>query len=188
MTGRQLWKSNGLALLVASGLFAIFPRTVVSIIFSLSTSTPGLAGYGLRYLCVSRLARRCGKAAKIGPGTTFVGLDRTTFGDKVSINKNCYIDGRGGLEIGSNVSIAHHTTILTFEHSWEDSRSPIKYCKLKFSPVRISSNVWVGCGVRVLAGAIVSSRSVIAANAVILRGWRPPGLYGGVPGKRLKSL
>ncbi|MNR09087.1 putative acetyltransferase [compost metagenome] len=115
-------------------------------------------------------------------------VENLEVGDNVSIHAGCYIDAAGGVEIGNNVSIAHQSSIVAFEHTWGEQNLPIKYNKTVSSGVLISSDVWIGCGVRVLDGSRIDERVVVAAGAVVKGRLASRGVYGGVPVRRLKSI
>lgn len=94
----------------------------------------------------------------------------------------------GGIEIGNDVSIAHQTSILSANHTWEDESIPIKYNAVAFQPVHIENDVWIGCGCRILCGVKIHSRSVVAAGAVVCKDVESHTAVGGVPARVLKLL
>jgi len=106
----------------------------------------------------------------------------------VSVHDNCYFDAYGGLIIGNNVSVAHNSSVLTFDHTWGSSNVPIKYNVVKSGPVSIHDDVWIGCGARILSGVTVKSRSVVAAGAVVTGNFESNVVIGGVPAKVLKRI
>lgn len=87
-------------------------------------------------------------------------------GFNLSIHEFSYLDAAGGIEIGDNVSIAHNCSLVSFEHTWTDLETLIKYNPTKLYPIKIGNDVWLGCGVRVLAGTVIEDR-VIVAGAVV---------------------
>lgn len=149
---------------------------------------PGPVGAGLRYVLAARLARQVGTVVLFGPQVEVAGWDQLMIGSNVSIHRGCYVDATGGLSIGDDVSIAHACSILTSEHTWDDPTRPIRDNPLRLAPVRIESDVWLGCGVRLLAGVTVHSRSVLAAGAVVTRDVPPRTVVGGVPARPLRTI
>ena len=115
-------------------------------------------------------------------------MEKLTVGSNVSIHDNCYIDAGGVINIGSEVSIAHNSTLLSGTHTFEDYSLPIKYNPITISGLTIKDDVWVGCGVRVLGGITIASRVVIAAGAVVNKSLDAKTLYGGIPAKKIKSI
>ena len=111
-----------------------------------------------------------------------------TIGSNFSLHEFSYIDAIGGIEIGDNVSIAHNCSLVSFEHTWNDRETPIKYNSTINHPIFIGDDVWIGCGVRVLSGAVIENRVVVAAGAVVKGTLEAGYLYGGIPARKLKKL
>jgi acetyltransferase-like isoleucine patch superfamily enzyme len=186
--GRTIFKRFAVFINAILAIARLLPKRFYASTWFLVDGLPGKPGMFLRYIYVARLAKRCGTNVMVGKHVTVLGWSGLSFGDNVTVHVGCYLDATGDLTIGDNVSIAHATSILSFEHSWDDRSTPIKYNPLRFEPVEIESDVWVGCGVRILAGACIQSRSVIAAGAVVRRGVYPSGVYVGVPAKLAKAF
>lgn len=186
MNGRLIFSKIKPLLKVVNGINLILPEILFRCTWWLVCGMPGKLGFGLRYLYFKRLCKHCGDVPQIGPNVTILGWKRLWIGDRVSIHSNCYIDARGSITIQSDTSIAHQTSVLSFEHTYSDPTTPIKYNPLKFQSVSIGCDVWIGCGVRILAGSDICDRTIIAAGAVVPRGSYHSGIYAGVPAK-LKS-
>lgn len=121
-------------------------------------------------------------------GVHISGYRNLRLGDHVSINPNCFLSCEGGLEIGDYVSIAHGVSILTTEHSYEDSSVPIKYQPILPGAVRIGNNVWLGAKVTILAGVTIADGTVIAAGAVVTKDVLEENtIVGGVPARFIKG-
>lgn len=187
-TGRAIFTKLAPVLYAMSNLLRLLPAGLVSNLWWTVSWLPGKFGIGVRYVFAKRLCKSCGPNVLIGPGVFVDHWHKLSFGKNVTLHRNCYVDARGGIEIGDDVSIAHATSLLAFDHSWSDQSLPIKYNELVCHPILIESDVWLGCGVRVLAGATIRSRSVIAANAVVTRGTIGGGIYGGVPAKLIRAF
>ena len=114
-------------------------------------------------------------------------MKNTIIGDNVSIHDMCYIDGYGGLEIGDNVSIAHSSTLITTNHTWNDTTIPIKYNEVSKGKIVIKDDVWIGCGVRVLSNVTIKQRSVVAAGSIVVKDLESGWLGAGVPMKKIKN-
>ncbi|PSX18834.1 acyltransferase [Photobacterium kishitanii] len=115
-------------------------------------------------------------------------MDGISVGNNISIHANCYLDGAGGIDIGDNVSIAHNSSILSFEHTANLLDLPIKYNPVIYNHTCICSDVWVGCGVRIIGGSYIHSRVIVAAGSVVRGILDEKSLYAGVPAKRVKSI
>ena len=111
-----------------------------------------------------------------------------SIGSNFSLHEFSYIDAAGHIEIGDNVSIAHNCSIISFEHTWDEPKTPIKYNPTKIGKVVIGKDVWIGCGVRILSNSSIEDRVVVAAGSVVKGNLESGYLYGGIPAKRLKKL
>jgi len=188
MTGRDLYRLLSPAFTAVRLLLTPLPSGLSRVLYELTMWIPGLPGIAIRVPLVQRLCGSCGTNPTLHHHVIVKDWARLRLGDNVQIHPFCYLDASGELSIGNDVSVAHASSMLSFEHSWDDVSLPIKYNPLRMTPVALEDDVWVGCGVRILAGARISSRSIIAAGAVVPRGDWPSGLHAGVPARTLRSL
>lgn len=112
-------------------------------------------------------------------------------GKYVSINENVFLQAKGGISIGDNVTLSYGTTILT------EGLSIIEYsnnCKKKYrdhecKSVEIGNGTWIGANVIILPGAKIPNGCVIAAGAVVSGTLKKDNcLYAGVPSRLIKEL
>jgi maltose O-acetyltransferase len=113
-----------------------------------------------------------------GPRRTRAGGSR--IGARTWINRDCCLDLRGGLQIGSDVSISPDVTILTATHGIDDPSFAVID-----RPVSIEDHVWIGSRATVLPGVTVGRGAVIAAGAVVARDVAPLTIVGGVPARQI---
>lgn len=109
------------------------------------------------------------------------------FGDDCSINPYCLIYGHGGLEVGNNVRIAAHTTIIPANHKYEFEGGKMTHTDLNRMGIKIGDNVWIGSGVRILDGVEISKDTIVGAGAVVSRSIEVSGVYAGVPAKLIRK-
>lgn len=188
MRGRDKFAAAKPLIRVASIIFSVVPRFFLVATWPLLDLFPGSLGLGLRYIYAKRLALHVGDCIFIGRGVEIHSWEKLSMGNNVSIHSNCYIDASGGINIGHDISIAHQCSLVSFNHTWENATIPIRENPTVGSPINIEDDVWIGCGVRVLAGVFVRRRAVVAAGAVVVADVEAGGLYGGVPAKRLRDL
>lgn len=188
MTGRESFNRFNKIINVLVVLFSLFGRRGNHFLLKLFRNTNGKLGLLLRYIFVKNTAKSVGNNVSIQPGVFVFNLKNMELGNNVSIHPMCYIDAAGGIKIGSNVSIAHATTLISTNHTWDNVDLPIKYNPETFAEITIEDDVWIGCGVRILAGVTISSRSVVAAGAVVNKSFENNALIGGVPAKLLKTI
>jgi acetyltransferase-like isoleucine patch superfamily enzyme len=164
------------------------PRPLLQWMLVLSDWLPDLPGVAMRYVLLRRLAKRCGDNVLIGRSVELRYPERLVIGSNVSIHKQCYIDAYGGLIIEDEVSIAHQSSLVSFQHTWNDPSLPIRDNPVLGSAIRIGRDVWIGCGVRILAGVEIGARAVVAAGAVVTKPVAAGMLAAGVPARPVKSI
>ena len=103
-----------------------------------------------------------------------------SIGKHTIINRQCCLDGRGGLKIGDNVSISPGVWLLTDEHDMNDP-----WFAESFGPIEIDDYVWIGSRALVLPGVKIGKGAVVAAGAVVTRDVPPYFVVGGVPARQL---
>lgn len=177
--------------IITAVIFKPLPYALRCFLFELFSGFPGKLGCFIRYVLLGCIVNKLGKNVYVGRWVTVKGANKLTVGDNVSFHDNVYIDAQGELTVGDNVSIAHASSLVSFDHTWQDNKLPIKYNPLVQSAIKIDNDVWVGCGVRVLSGVSIPSRMVIAAGSVVTSKSivdDKPSLYAGVPARKVKKL
>ena len=106
--------------------------------------------------------------------------NRVVIGNYTHINRGCMLDARGGIEIGSNVSLSYDCRLITGSHS---VRSP--HFSASYLPIRIGDYAWLGVGATVLQGVTVGEGAVVCAGAVVTRDVEPYAIVGGVPARKI---
>lgn len=126
--------------------------------------------------------------ARIGSGVSiYHGLHVRTarklvVGDDVFIGENVVLAARGGLTIGSHVSINTDVQIWTAQHDW---RSPD--FALVLAPVTIGDRAWISTRSIILPGVNIGEGAVVAAGAVVTKDVAPWTLVGGNPAKKIRD-
>jgi len=188
MNGRDSFSKHRFVIITISKLFKYLPKFVNFSILSLISPRDGKVFSLLRYIILKNQCSSLGDNVYIGSNVKLINVEKLKVGSNVSIHTGCYIDALGEIEIENNVSIAHSTSILSFDHTWSNPDLPIKYNELSLGKVVVESDVWIGCGVRILAGIIISQRSIIAAGSVVTKDVPSGVLVGGIPAKVIKRL
>lgn len=187
-TGRDRFKRNKIYINVLVQIFKLLPRPILIFIWNSTANHSQLFFVGIRYVILRVLIKSCGNNVKIGTNVQILGWENLSVGSNVSINSNCYIDAHGEIEIGSNVSIAHNSTLVSTNHDWKNRDLPIKYNTINHGKVKISDDIWIGAGSRILAGVCIQSRSIIAAGAVVNKNVQANIIVGGVPARKIKDI
>lgn len=186
MNGRIFFKKYSRQINVIYKIYANIPYFLRIIIYKLLGV--GKLGFILRYFNLKLNSISIGENIYFAKQCVFKNSKYFSCGVNLSIHEFCYIDAAGGIEIGDNVSIAHNCSLVSFEHTWADLETPIKYNPTKLNSIKIGNDVWLGCGVRVLAGTVIEDRVIVAAGAVVKGTLESGYLYGGIPAKKLKKL
>jgi acetyltransferase-like isoleucine patch superfamily enzyme len=101
-------------------------------------------------------------------------------GKHTVISRQCCLDGRGGLRIGDNVSVAPGVWLLTDEHDMNDPSFGES-----FGPIEVDDYVWLGSRALILPGVKIGKGAVVAAGAVVTKDVQPYQVVGGVPARPL---
>lgn len=108
-------------------------------------------------------------------------------GDHSSLNPFSIAYGHGGLEIGSGVRIAAHTTIVPANHVAGDDDQPLYQKGVTAKGIVISDNVWIASGVRILDGVEIGPRAIVGAGSVVNRNVGAGVTVVGVPARPVRK-
>jgi maltose O-acetyltransferase len=136
---------------------------------------------------------RPGDARKVGEGCFYLDLiiwlngDRIELGDRVSFNYGCYVNGFGGLAIGSDTIFGPYTMIHTGNHRMDDPSRPIHEQGWEAEPVEIGGGCWIGMGVCILPGVRIGDGCVIGAGSVVSKDLDGHSVVVGNPARVIRS-
>jgi len=167
-------------------LFSMFPLSIRKVLLGMLRGIGGRIGMLLRYILLKSITKRCGDNVSVHQYVFLLNPENLELGSNISIHPFCYIDAVGGIVIGDDVSIAHASTVMSSEHNYTRMDQPIKDQGVRLAKTNFSSDVWVGAGVRVLAGASIGQGVVLAAGSVVKGIIDSNNIYGGVPARLLK--
>lgn len=136
----------------------------------------------IRRLYLSIFVKELGKNNYIGRNIDVRFPMYISIGDNNIINKNCVIDGRGGLEIGNNVDIAQDTFIWTAQHDYDDDHH-----KFITDKVYVEDYVWIAARSTVLPGVRIGRGAVVAAGSIVTKDVAPLAVVAGVPAKKISE-
>jgi len=115
----------------------------------------------------------------IGIRTSFMSPWNIRLSDRVIINPDCHLDGRGGeLLIGENVDIGPWTHIWTLQHNPNDPEHGTKG-----DPVEIEDHVWIASRVTILPGVTIGRGAVVACGSVVTKDVPEKAIVAGIPAK-----
>lgn len=148
----------------------MLPRFLFTITCPLLEPFPWKMGIFLRYLWIKRLAKTCGENVRLETGVRVTRWDQIELGSNVAIFETYYLDGKGGIKFGDNVSIAHQSSLISFDFDINDPGTLLKYSPQRLKPITIGNDVLIFSGVRVFASSNIADRTLIATNAVVRDG------------------
>ncbi len=138
--------------------------------------------YSIRHFYYRKILRiKLGRYSSIHMGV-FINKNNIVIGENCAINRKCYLDGRGGIYIGDNVSISPEVQLITADHDIDS-----EYFEYNERPIYINDYVWIGTRAIILPGVTIGKGSVIAAGSVVTKDVPPYCVYGGVPAKYIKK-
>lgn len=141
----------------------------------------------LRVKIVNQLLKKKVKNLFVRANVSIFDFNGLILGNDVSLNHGCFLSCYGGLSIGNYVAIGHNTSIITTEHGFSNTDTPIKYQPVVKKPVEIGNNVWIGANVTILGGVKIADGTIIAAGAVVKKNVIEENtIIGGVPAKYIK--
>lgn len=127
VSGRALFRIWTPIFYIIDIFLKIFPFGFIVFIWNWCDSLPGYCGLGIRYCLAKRLAQTVGSNVSIGRDVEIRGWKKLKIGSNVSIQRGCYLDAEGGIDIGNDVSIAHQSSLITVDHTWNDGLMPIRW-------------------------------------------------------------
>lgn len=137
----------------------------------------------LRKILYRLLGMKIGRGSRILMKTIVVSPWKISIGDHTYINENCFLDGRGGIHIGSNVTVAVYSKLLTGYHDIDDD---LFSYETKSISLEDNSVLFAGC--TCLPGVTVEKGAVFAAGSVIVKGkYDSRQVYGGNPAKYIRA-
>jgi acetyltransferase-like isoleucine patch superfamily enzyme len=126
------------------------------------------------------LYRVCGfdiaRSATIQGGVRFFHVGRLRVGEGTLVNRGVYMDNRGGIVIGNQVSISHDARIYTMGHDVQDPTFATKA-----SPVQIDDYAVVFASAMIMPGVHLGEGCVVMAGSVVTKSVPAYRMVGGNP-------
>lgn len=125
---------------------------------------------------------RVREQAKILPAGGYV-----TVGANSLVNMFTILYGQGGLDIGEDVLIGPHTTIVPANHRFERRDVPVRTQGLEQEGIVIGDDVWIGSNCVVLDGVTVGEGAVVAAGSVVTESVQEYAVVAGAPAEQIDT-
>lgn len=108
--------------------------------------------------------------------------DKVSIGERVFINANCLMMGRGGITIEDDVQIAANVQLISNNHD------PYERMVLLCKPVTVKRGAWIGAGATILPGVTVGKHAIVGASAVVTHDVPDCAVVAGNPARVIKIL
>lgn len=137
---------------------------------------------------LKKYGAKIGKHVDIETGLTLHNcsdFSKLSIGDHSHIGKNCFIDLRDQVEIGSHVTISMQCALITHQDMGCSSLDKT-YGKTQ-GPVCIKDHSYLGVNSCILQDVIVGVGSIVAAGSVVTNQVEAHCIVGGTPAKFIKK-
>jgi carbonic anhydrase/acetyltransferase-like protein (isoleucine patch superfamily) len=101
------------------------------------------------------------------------------------VNRYTIFDAHHHMEIGNNVMIGPHCYFTDADHTY-DPGSSVKSQPMKYGPLIVEDEVWIGANATLLPGIRIGRGAIIAAGAVVKRDVPAMAIVAGVPAKIIR--
>ena len=92
--------------------------------------------------------------------------ENLSIGYNTSLSGDCFINAKGGVEIGSYCHIAKGLTLYSHNHNYK-SEDWIPYKGSILKPVKIGDCVWIGANVSIAPGTIIEDGVIVSMGSVV---------------------
>jgi maltose O-acetyltransferase len=105
-------------------------------------------------------------------------------GRSVSVSMGCFFEGDGDISLGDDCVLGPRVSLITSAHL----RGTDGYVERNptYLPVTVGRASWLGAGCMVMPGVTIGDDVTVAAGAVVTRNCIEPGVYAGVPARRIR--
>lgn len=148
--------------------------------FFLNSIMPCIPSWRIRSLFYKLLSIHVGNGSVIDKRNYFLSPKLFSIAKYSHINRDCIIDARGGIVIGSSVSISCKVNIITGSH---DVNS--KDFHGIYAPIKIDDYAWLGIGCTILQGVTIGEGAVVCAGAVVTKDVSPYEIVAGIPARKI---
>lgn len=106
-------------------------------------------------------------------------------GKRVFVNTRVIFEDIAPIVIGDDCQIGMEVLFVTSHHEVTDGRiSKVPEPR----SITVGDRCWIGARAMILPGVTISSDCVVAAGAVVTRDLDAPGIYAGIPARKIRDL
>lgn len=134
---------------------------------------------------------RCtvGRFAYIAPSNPLLGEpgEGLRVGDRSNIGPYSYIGCSGFIEIGSNVMMGPRVNLMSENHNFTNTETPMAQQGVTREFIKIEDDVWIGVNSTILAGVTIGRGAIIAAGSVVTKDVAPFTVVAGAPARVIRE-
>jgi maltose O-acetyltransferase len=124
-----------------------------------------------------------GKNFQIASGVIINWSSNVVLGNDVFIGNNCWIQGRGGIQIDDEVLIGPFSVIATNNHTKKGKS--FRFGEGVIKPIYIGFGSWLGAHCIITSGVKIGNGVMVAAGSVVTTNIPDYKNVGGVPAKTI---
>lgn len=121
---------------------------------------------------------KIGRRSRICQGVECRGMRMICIGERTMIGTKSVLDGRGKLQIGSNVNISSEVMVWTMKHDHGDVTF-----KSTGAPVIIEDRVWLGPRAMIMPGVTIGEAAIVCGGAIVTRSIESGQIVAGIPAR-----
>ena len=110
------------------------------------------------------------------------------FIENAFIGRNCVITSKAGIHISEGTMIAEMVVIRDQDHNLNVSEKMGTRHGFTSAPIIIEKNAWIAAKATILKGVTIGHGAVLAASSVVNRSVPAGELWGGIPGKVIRTI
>lgn len=128
----------------------------------------------------------CGKNLRVGRNVTFYNSKNIHLGSNIYIAIDNWFNASSKIIIEDEVIFGPKSVIVSSNHT--KLKGSFRYGISQSKQIKIGKGTWVSANCTITAGSHIESGCLIASNTVVSNIVPKNSLYGGVPGKVIKSI
>lgn len=137
------------------------------------------------YVCRGLFAQ-CGQNVNVHQGAVFGTGRNLRVGNESNLGVNARINGRGGVSLGEHVLMGPDIIIYSGTHTFSDISVPIQKQEMRYAPVIVGNDVWLGARVIIMPGVTIGDGCIVGANSVVTKDLPPYSICAGTPARVIK--
>jgi maltose O-acetyltransferase len=147
-----------------------------------------VVGNRMRGFVLKPFFKKCGVNLQVSKSAHILYPQNICLGDNVFLGFNCWLNGQGGLVIGSETMIGPFVSISSSNHTLDRESGSFRFAEHELKPVLIGKGVWLASHVSVNGGSSIEDTVLVASGATVVGKLESNGLYTGQPARLKRFL